>query len=355
MRFLKLTYEPYTLQFKFDAGTSRGIMRERKVWFLKLHDAENPAIVGTGEVAPLAGLSLDDRPDMELVLQKLCQKVAGKAFDEAKPYKWLYQLVPATLPAVRFGLETAMLDFQQGGKGIIFQTRFTEGKQRILVNGLIWMGTPDFMQVQIEDKLQKGFQCLKLKIGSLDFEQELAILKEVRKRYTVEEITLRVDANGAFLPANALEKLKRLADLDIHSIEQPIRAGQIEDMARLCALSPLPIALDEELIPVIKPVEKRKLLEAIKPAYIILKPSLLGGFVSCNQWIIAAEKEGVDWWVTSALESNIGLNAICQYTAEWVRLKNKTDFPQGLGTGALYHNNIASNLEMEGQEIFIHL
>jgi L-alanine-DL-glutamate epimerase-like enolase superfamily enzyme len=261
------------------------------------------------------------------------------------------------MPAVRFGLETALLDLKNGGKGNTYHQDFAEGKHRLVTNGLIWMGTPDFMHAQIEEKLAKGFECLKLKIGALDFEQEIQILQSIRKRYSAQEITLRVDANGAFSPTDALEKLKRLAELDIHSIEQPIKAGQIDEMARLCELSPLPIVLDEELIPTTNLRTKMHLLRTIKPQYIILKPSLIGSRQDCFGWLITATASKIGWWLTSALESNIGLNAICQMTADFMAHlhfgRKNPRFPQGLGTGSLYHNNVPSRLTMEGQEIFM--
>ncbi|TAE05258.1 MAG: o-succinylbenzoate synthase, partial [Bacteroidetes bacterium] len=221
---LQLTYEPYTLHFKFDAGTSRGVMRERKVWFLRLFNPDSPDVVGVGEVAPLEGLSLDALPagEMETILDKLCAEIQQRGGKEKEVGEWITNLVPQNLPAVRFGLETAFLDLKKGGKGNVYHEDFATGKHRLVTNGLIWMGTPDFMHAQIEEKLAKGFECLKLKIGALDFEQEIQILKSIRKRYSAQEITLRVDANGAFSPADALDKLKRLAELDIHSIEQPI-------------------------------------------------------------------------------------------------------------------------------------
>jgi o-succinylbenzoate synthase len=363
---LQLTYEPYTLHFKFDAGTSRGVMRERKVWFLRLFDTENPDVVGVGEVAPLAGLSLDALPDaeMEQVLQNITQSPLPQRGDLTAFFEIIEKQIESpsglgAFPSIRFGLETAIFDFQNGGKGHIFDKDFFEGKRRLTTNGLIWMGTPDFMQSQIEEKLAQGFQCLKLKIGALDFEQEIAILKNIRKQYTAQDITLRVDANGAFSPTDALEKLKRLSELDIHSIEQPIKAGQIDEMARLCELSPLPIALDEELIPTEKTLifGNKNLLKTIKPQYIILKPSFLGGAEVCKEWIACAEELEIGWWMTSALESNIGLNAICQFTSSVLNIfdfgKQNPDFPQGLGTGSLYHNNTPSRLTMEGQKIFL--
>lgn len=355
---LQLTYEPYTLQFKFEAGTSRGVMRERKVWFLRLFDAENPAIVGIGEVAPLEGLSIDALPDaeMEAILESIKKEIEKRSSKEKYLGKWILGMNLLKYPAIYFALETAFWDLKNGGTGHIIDQDFFEGKDRIVTNGLIWMGTPDFMQSQITEKIAQGFQCLKLKIGALDFAQELEILKNIRKHYSAQDMTLRVDANGAFEPTDALEKLKRLSDLEIHSIEQPIKAGQIEEMTRLCELSPLPIALDEELIRT--PIAERfDVLRSIKPQYIVLKPSLLGGIEATTSWIFYAEVLKIGWWITSALESNVGLNAICQFTNLALHKfrfgKENPYFPQGLGTGGLYHNNLPTRLTMEGQDIFM--
>jgi len=250
-------------------------------------------------------------------------------------------------PSIVFGLETALIDLKNGGNRIIFDTDFSRGKQGIPINGLIWMGNKSSMQKQIREKLEQGFRCIKMKIGAIDFDTELELLKSIRKEHSVDEITLRVDANGAFKPNEALEKLKRLAELDIHSIEQPIAANQWQEMARICELSPVPVALDEELIGIICSDQKRKLIGQIKPAYLVLKPSLHGGFSGCDEWITMAESAGVKWWITSYLESNVGLNAIAQWTAT----KNIT-MEQGLGTGQLFTNNFDSPLTIQNDQLW---
>ncbi|MCC9165556.1 o-succinylbenzoate synthase [Pontibacter harenae] len=347
MKF-SLGYTPHTLQFKFDARTSRGAISEHKVYYLKLWQEDQPEKVGIGECAPLAGLSIDDRPDLEQQLQQVCRQVSsgevsigvedGKAnLSELRLEGW---------PALQFALETALLDWQNGGKRQIYDNGFSRGEAGISINGLIWMGNRDFMQEHIRKKLQEGYTCLKLKIGSLDFTTELEILQSIRETASAAELTVRVDANGAFLPQEAFKKLERLAKYDLHSIEQPIKQGQPEQMAQLCAYTPVPIALDEELIGV-EQMEKTALLEIIKPQYIILKPTLVGGLAASADWIQQAEERGIGWWVTSALESNIGLNAISQFTSNY-----NISMPQGLGTGQLYHNNISSPLQIAQGELW---
>jgi o-succinylbenzoate synthase len=252
-----------------------------------------------------------------------------------------------TWPSIRFGLETALRDLRNGGQRLLFPSEFTRGKQGIPINGLIWMGTPEFMKQQIRTKLDAGFRCIKMKIGALDFETEFELLKSIRQEFSAEEITLRVDANCAYTYQAALENLKRLSDLQIHSIEQPIETGRWDQMAELCSQSPVPIALDEELIGITSEKEMQKLVETIRPAYLILKPSLHGGFAGCEQWIRQAEKAGLGWWITSALESNIGLNAIAQWTFH-MNARNE----QGLGTGQLFTNNFDSPLEIKGERLW---
>jgi L-alanine-DL-glutamate epimerase-like enolase superfamily enzyme len=209
------------------------------------------------------------------------------------------------------------------------------------------MGTPEFMKQQIRTKLDAGFRCIKMKIGAIDFETELGLLKEIRKEFSPEEVTLRVDANGAYSYQTALENLKRLSDLHIHSIEQPIEAGRWSEMAELCRQSPVPIGLDEELIGISSGKEMQKLVETIRPAYLILKPSLHGGLAGCEKWIELANKNNVGWWITSALESNIGLNAIAQWT-----FQQNIKMEQGLGTGQLFTNNFDSPLEISGDQLW---
>jgi o-succinylbenzoate synthase len=333
------------LNFRFDAGTSRGVLKTRPVYWIKAFDPQNPTIIGWGEAAPLINLSLDDRPDFEDYLEMELRKIESITFESNSDQilKKLKELVSPEFPSIRFGLETALLDLIYGGKKLIFPGAFFEQGTPIPINGLIWMGSQEFMAEQIEEKLNQGFDCIKMKIGAIDFEQEFALLSQIRKRYSKDQIILRVDANGAFSPREALEKLGRLASLDLHSIEQPIIAGQIEAMRALCKITPLPIALDEELIGV---ENKADLLDQISPQHIILKPTLLGGILETQEWIKLAEDRGIGWWMTSALESNIGLNAIAQLAASYDPI-----VPQGLGTGKLFHNNLDSPLVIKSGTI----
>lgn len=326
---LKARYYKHILNFKQASGTSRGILKTKETWFLVLYEGQQ---WGVGECGILRGLSADDTPDYEEKLAWLCENIhLDKAvlLEELKAY-----------PSIQMGLETAYLSLRSKTHPYeLWPSDFTQKEQPININGLIWMGDEAFMKKQIDEKLQEGFHCIKMKIGAIDFDTEYKLLQAIRKSYTKEQIELRVDANGAFSFEEAKDKLEQLAELDIHSIEQPIKQGQWQEMARLCEETPLPIALDEDLIGVFEDTDKTKLLETIKPQYIILKPSLVGGISGSDIWISEAEKLGIDWWITSALESNIGLNAIAQYTYT----KNNA-LPQGLGTGSLYTNNIPSPL-----------
>ncbi|MDX5420974.1 MAG: o-succinylbenzoate synthase [Hymenobacteraceae bacterium] len=344
---LNLSYYPHTLQFKFDARTSRGAISEHKVYYVKLWRDDEPEVTGVGECAPLAGLSIDYRPDLEQKLEELTRLFRREVIDiqPGEPLPGRLQL--QEWPALRFALETALLDLQHGGTRLICQNDFSQGKKGIPINGLIWMGDSAFMQQQIKQKLKEGYTCLKLKIGGLDFAKELEILQSIRETADAGQLTIRVDANGAFRAPEAYKKLERLARYDIHSIEQPIRQGQPQEMAELCAYTPVPIALDEELIGVQETEEKEALLDTIRPQYIILKPTLAGGLSASQEWIRLAEERSIGWWMTSALESNIGLNAISQFTAEYA-----IGMPQGLGTGQLYHNNIPSPLQIEQGQLW---
>jgi o-succinylbenzoate synthase len=279
------------------------------------------------------GLSCDDRPDFESKLKWVCHHI------DLGLEQLLIELID--FPSIQFGLEMAFLDLLSDSSNVLFPSKFTSGKASIPINGLIWMGDEQFMKSQIRSKIDAGFNCLKIKIGAIDFDTELSLIKAIRKEYDVETIELRVDANGAFSPLEAMEKLKRLSDFNLHSIEQPIRQGQHDAMAKLCAHAPLPIALDEELIGIHDVTKRSLLLQTINPQYIILKPTLVGGFSGSQSWIDLAEKQSVDWWITSALESNIGLNAIAQWTYQL-----NVNRPQGLGTGALYTNNIEAPLKI---------
>lgn len=338
----------HTLDFKFDAGTSRGVLRSKDSYYVAIRFQEGEEKEGWGEAGPLPKLSPDDVVDFERVLEGYLGRLSNEeiCWSEEGILFFCSGFVGDGHPSIRFALETALLDLYHGGKRMILKNDFYSGKQAIPINGLIWMGEADFMSRQIEEKLAAGFTCIKMKIGAIDFEQEIRLLQTIRERFTAEEITLRVDANGAFSPREALGKLERLAALDLHSIEQPIKAGQVEEMAELCEKSPLDIALDEELIGICASEKREQLLRTIAPAYIILKPTLVGGIRDTQEWIALAEKLGIGWWMTSALESNVGLNAISQLTSQYT-----TTLPQGLGTGQLYHNNIASPLEINAGKI----
>lgn len=333
---LQARYAPYRLQFKEPSGTSRGVMTYKDCYLLQLRDDTHPERVGWGECALFRGLGSDDRPEYEQVLADACSKVGVMPFEEV-----LQQLAGWT--SIRFGFETA---WQELNGWPDYPSRFDAGEQPITINGLVWMGDKETMLRRMEEKLQAGFRCVKLKIGAIDFDAELDLLRVVRSRFSRNEIELRVDANGAFAPAEAMRKLEALARYDLHSIEQPIKAGQWAEMAQLCASTPIPIALDEELVACsqVTPELTAQLLDAIKPQYIVLKPSLTGALTGTDRWIKAATERGIGWWITSALESNVGLAAIARYTASL-----HTTMPQGLGTGALYTNNILSPLRQVGE------
>ncbi len=327
---IKATHKKYILNFKNPSGTSRGVLRTKETWFLIL---EENGKRGYGETGLFRGLSIDDVPEYEEKLAWVCKHISLGS------QKLLEQL--SHFPSIQFGIEQAFLSLKNMTPFELFPSSFTESKDPIAINGLIWMGDETFMKSQIKEKLKEGFSCLKMKIGSINFDAEVNLLKSIRKEFSSSEIELRVDANGAFSPTEALRKLETLSALKIHSIEQPIQQGQVQAMAALCANTPLPIALDEELIGVFSSSKKKELIETIKPQYIILKPSLVGGFSGTKEWISIAEKNNAAWWITSALESNVGLNAISQFT---YTLKSK--LPQGLGTGSLFTNNIQSPLEV---------
>lgn len=337
-----MTYEieERVLHFKQPAGTSRGVYTTRKMWLVSLSDGNR---TGVGECAPLPDLSCDALPD-ELYVSKLnvfCRDLCETGEIDVEALR--------DYPSMLFGLETALLNLRNGGK--LFDTAFSRGEEGIPINGLVWMGNYDEMLQRMEEKLEKGFRCVKLKIGAIDFEQELDLIKRIRDRFSFHEVELRLDANGAFKYEEALYKLELLSQYAIHSIEQPIRQGQWAYMAELCRESPLPIALDEELIGVNDPEMKTHMLNIIKPRYIILKPSLHGGMTGCREWIDAAREQGIGSWITSALESNIGLNAIAQYASDVYG--PQITMPQGLGTGQLFTDNIPMPLEIRGDMLFL--
>ena len=332
-----LKYHKRTFHFKKPSGTSRGILTEKKAWFLEIWDEHNPEIVGIGECSVIPGLSPDYQDDQQYERQ-LDRVVEDPSTDLTE------------FPSIKFGLESALLDLENGGQQVYFDNDFSRRQQHIEINGLVWMGNKDFMQDQIEEKLLQGFSTIKMKIGAIDLETEMELLKSIRDRYSKQEITLRVDANGAFDESNVDAVLQSLKELEIHSIEQPIKPGQWELMKQICQNTPTPIALDEELIGVNDSAKKVELLDTIKPQYIILKPSLHGGITGTQEWIKLAVERSIPWWMTSALESNVGLNTICQLAGEY-----ENNLPQGLGTGSLYTDNIPSKLKVENGTISLDL
>ncbi|WP_306350380.1 o-succinylbenzoate synthase [Flavobacterium sp. '19STA2R22 D10 B1'] len=328
---MKATYHKYILNFKQPSGTSRGVITIKETWFIVI---EHNGKTGIGECGILRSLSIDDRPDYEKKLSWTCDNIT---LGEAALWEALLEF-----PSIQFGVEMAFQSLQAEQPFLLFPSAFTKGEKSIPINGLVWMGEEGFMKKQIEEKLHAGFDCIKLKIGAINFEKELALLRFIRSHFTAEQIEIRVDANGAFNVIDASYKIFQLSEYKIHSIEQPIAKNQHDMMAELCSDTPIPIALDEELIGVFELEEKEALLLKIKPQYIILKPSLVGGFKGTKEWILLAEKYNIGWWITSALESNIGLNAIAQWT--FLQQNNR---PQGLGTGGLYTNNFEAPLVVE--------
>ena len=324
-------YHKYILNFRQPSGTSRGILKTKETWFIIV---EHEGKKGIGECGLFKGLSIDDRPDYEATLRWTCRNI--------RLGLEVLLLKLSEFPSIQFGLEMAFKSLQSVHSFELFPSEFTKGNADIPINGLIWMGSEDFMKQQIKEKIEKDFKCIKLKIGAIDFQAELNLLKSIRKEFSSKDIELRVDANGAFAPEDALEKLKQLSEFELHSIEQPIKAGQWHTMANLCKETPLPIALDEELIGIFDITKKEELLQLFKPQFIILKPSLVGGFKGSNEWIDSAERQQIGWWITSALESNVGLNAIAQWT---FTLQNT--MYQGLGTGGLFTNNFSSPLKVK--------
>ena len=333
---MEASYKKYILDFKRPSGTSRGVLKQKETWFIILKSKDE---IGIGECGILRGLSIDDVPEYEEKLKWTCDNVhLGKDA--------LWDALIA-FPSIQFGIEQAFLSLASSNSFELFSSDFIKKEAPIPINGLIWMGDEAFMLEQIQQKLASGFRCIKMKIGAIDFETELKLLASIRNKYTPKEIELRVDANGAFKQEEALRKLKKLATFNLHSIEQPIKQGNPHQMSVLCSETPLPIALDEELIGIFDVTKKQELLQTIQPQYIILKPSLVGGIKGCEEWIAIAEGLGIKWWITSALESNVGLNAIAQWT-----FTLQSTLPQGLGTGSLYTNNLVSPLTVENGNLY---
>lgn len=345
---LRYSVEKKKFEFKAPSGTSRGVLTEKHAWFIRLWDDISPGVSGLGECSVIPGLSPDfrDFDSYEQEIHKVCRELTSfHDFDTLEEQDllnfWFFDKL-RDRPSILFGIECAIIDLLQGGNAFFYNTAFTRGEKAIPINGLIWMGSEAFMQQQIDSKIAEGFDCIKLKIGAIDFEKEYQLLAGIRDRFPSDQLMLRVDANGAFGYEEGLQYMQRLAELDIHSIEQPIRAGNRVKMASLCRETPLPIALDEELIGVNQPEEKKRLLDIIRPQFIILKPSLHGGISGCTEWIGLAEAREIPWWITSALESNVGLNAIAQFTSTF-----DNPLHQGLGTGSLYVENTPTDLVVE--------
>lgn len=334
----KAFFKKYELKFINPAGTSRGVMHSRNSWFVFVSDEDHPEITGIGEIGPLPGLSreLDDK--FESVILQYCNNInviSNALHHHLLPY-----------PSICFGFEAALKDLENGGKRVLFPSEFTDGNVGIAINGLVWMGNYHTMMHQLSKKIESGFTCIKIKIGAIDFEEEIKLIAYIREQFGNKDIEIRLDANGSFTANQVRGKLNRLAEYNIHSVEQPIKAGQWNEMAALCETSPIPVALDEELLGVHERSDKLKLLKTIKPQYIVIKPGLIGGFRAGEEWIELAGSTSTKWWVTSALESNIGLNAIAQWT-----FTKDVKMPQGLGTGMLYSNNIPSPLEVTGSQL----
>lgn len=341
---LKLEYKDYMLKFNFEAGTSRGILREHRIVLIKVFDSRDPGIYGLGEAAPLHELSPETVEDVLESLEVTRSQLMDYPVPDSEEaiYQLVRRIIPSHLPSLKFALETALLDLTNNGKRIVFDGRFSRGDLSIAINGLVWMGSSAFIREQIDHKLSEGCKCIKVKIGALDFKEELSLLQYLRGRS--DQIVLRLDANGAFKNNEVFKKLQMLEELRIHSIEQPIAPDQWNAMELVCKRSPIPIALDEELIGTTDAAGKEELLKFIKPQFLVLKPTLLGGFYETLEWIGLAHRLNIGWWITSALESNIGLNAIAQFTGRF-----ETTGYHGLGTGQLYHNNFESPLEVDGE------
>lgn len=335
---MRLAYCPYMLKFKEPAGTSRGILTEKPTYLIKIYDEKEPDRFGLGECAVFPGLSPEADGRYEYKLVELLANIAlGRTTDLTR------------YSSLNYGLEMAIRDYAGGCRHLYYPSSFTEGKSELNINGLIWMGTEEEMMCRLEEKFKAGFRCVKMKIGSIDWQKEIGIIRTIRQRFNENELTIRVDANGAFVMENVMPRLAQLADLGVHSIEQPIPARNIDLMKFICDVSPVPVALDEELIGVYDDDMKRHLLEYVKPAYIVCKPALCGGFSGAETWIKLATDLGVGWWITSALESNVGLNALAQFTALITEGTEWEQFPQGLGTGALYTNNFVTPIQLDGE------
>ena len=344
---LKASYHLKRLIFRFDAGTSRGVLKERKTYIIKLWNTDYPDSIAFGEAGPIVGLSPDPIP-LENKIQAACSLLNEVPIpaNREELNDLISEIIPTSIPSLRFAIETAFYDLFSGSEMKPFPGKFTEGSSSIPINGLVWMGSFQSMKKQVDEKIADGYRCIKIKIGAIDFHKECSLLAYVRGRYG-EKISLRVDANGAFDEHNVYQRLEALSEFNIHSIEQPIRPGQPRKLKELCLRTPVPIALDEELIGVNNSQSRESLLEDIQPQYIVLKPTLLGGIEATSDWVRLAQSRKIKWWITSALESNVGLNALAQYASTF-----DNDLPQGLGTGQLYTNNSASKLLIEDGRLY---
>lgn len=331
---IRARWMEHTLVPHFELGTSKGTIAERTVWYLIAWDSERPEVRGIGEAALFPGHSKEFPADVRTKLLELCADTSN----------WAHRMSSDLLevPSVLFAVEQCIRDLAVSGTKELFPSSFTLGRTGIPINGLVWMGDKATMRQRIREQIEAGNSCVKMKIGAIGIEDELELLAAVRREFSTRDLTLRVDANGAFNARTAMEVLERLAELEVHSIEQPVPAGLYEVMEELCDRSPIPIALDEDLIGLNQSDSKTDLLDHVKPQYIVIKPSLVGGWAATREWIELAEGRGIGWWITSALESSIGLNAIAQFTATL-----NVELPQGLGTGKVYANNIPSPLLAE--------
>ena len=335
---IRAVWKEVTLTPKFELGTSKGPITTRTVWYLIAWHEERPDVKGIGEAALFPGHSKEFPADVRTKLLELCMDTSN----------WRSRLNDdlVDVPSVRFAVEQCLRDLEASGSKVLFPSPFTLGRQGIPINGLVWMGDKPTMMKRLREQIDGGYTTVKMKIGAIDIDEEIALLKSVREEFDARDIALRVDANGAFHARNAMDVLHRLADLQVESIEQPVAPGLYEVMAELCERSPLPIALDEDLTGLNTRDSKVDLLEHVKPKYIVIKPSLVGGWLAAEEWIALARERQIGWWITSALESNIGLNAIAQWTATLGVTR-----AQGLGTGRVYTDNVPCPLVADRGEL----
>lgn len=340
---LKCDIERYVLDFAFTARTSREVFKQKKTYFIRVYDTERPEVTGVGECPVFPSLQPSFRTFYDF------EKLLGDVANNINHYT-----AEGNLPrnsAIRFGIESALSELHYGGKGQFVDNKILENiREGIVINGLVWMDSIDVMMRQLAEKIEQGFRCVKFKIGANRFEDELEFIQAVRSNFDDKSLMIRLDANGAFNEKDALKKLDALSAYAIHSIEQPV-ARDCSAMPEICRNSPIAVALDEDMIERwYSKEDKFDFLRRLSPSYIILKPSLAGGFRESDEWISTAHELGIGWWATSALESNIGLSA----TAQWLaRYPENINIPHGLGTGLIYTNNIGNNVILKGEKLFI--